>query len=307
MAERPPARRAVRARHARLSIRGAQPRIADCTERAHGFEAHEGARVGREGRDRGQRVHRAQQPEGRDRHRALAFVRVREVPDERRNRRGADPGEHRGELVAQFLRERRHFAERFQERADDADPVLRQRVPRALVNRRVRAPKVRDGFGQRPALPNGREQLLEQHEREERLVRAEEQTGGPQGGAHHREPHHVLRHSQVEHVHEAVQVNERVDQEVRELRERLIVAHRVPPRADGRVQAEVQQREPADRGDRRRREQRHADAPPVSHQVRREQLPLQRVVNRLVAAFDFVPLHVDRHVREARRHAHDDS
>ena len=180
-------------------------------------------------------------------------------------------------------------------------PVLGQGVPRPLVDRLVRAPEVGDRLGQQPPLADGGEDLLEQDQGEERLEHGQQGGRRPGGRAGDRDLEQVVGVGQVQHVHDAQEVDQGVGQEVGVGRRRP--PHGVPVRPTA-VEPLVEQGEPADRPDGGGGEQGDADLVAVPDQVDGQPLPLQRVVDGLVPALDLVPLQVDEHVRQAGGHAH---
>ena len=90
--------------------------------------AHEVARIrGQRGNPR-RRLQGVQSTESGDDDRADMFVAIVQMAQQARNRRRTDGGQDLGQLVALLLRERRHRAQRHQERTDRERPILRQGV-----------------------------------------------------------------------------------------------------------------------------------------------------------------------------------
>jgi hypothetical protein len=115
----------------------------------------------------------------------------------------------------------------------------------------------------------------------------------------------VVRLGQVQHGQDAEQIHEGIRQEIgidRASRPGLRVK---PVPADRFVQALVEQGEAADQADRGGDQQREAHLPAVPRQVDRQRLAQERVMDRLVAALDLVPLQVDEHVGEASHCPHE--
>ena len=106
------------------------------------------------------------------------------------------------------------------------------------------------------------EQLLQQHEGEEHLEGIDEHAGGPGGAANVRDLQQVPAGGQVEQIDQTIQVNEGVSEEVQETAAGL--AHVEPGLSDRGIQSLVEQREAADGGQGRDRQQRQPDPIPVT-------------------------------------------
>ena len=146
---------------------------------------------------------------------------------------------------------------------------------------------------------------MEQDQGEEHLERGQERRGRPGGRANECGSQDMVRLDQVQHVHDAQDFREGIRQEIDVDGLPSLVRDLVPVSADGLIQALVEQGEPADQGDGGGYQQRDADLLTVSLQVHRQYLALQRVMDRLVAPFDLIPLQVDEHVRQAGDHPHE--
>ena len=119
-------------------------------------------------------------------------------------------------------------------------------------------------------------------------------------------PQEVVGARQVEHVDDAEKMDHRIDEEVDEEELGAMVGDPVPARADRFVKSEIEHREATDRRHGRRGQERHADLLAVPREMDGEFLPLERIVDGLVAAFDFVAFEVDEHVGEARDRPHEE-
>ena len=110
---------------------------------------------------------------------------------------------------------------------------------------------------------------------------------------------------EVQHIDYAQEIDQGINQEIDVGRSCLLVPNRIPIAADGLVETLVEQGEAANHPHSRGHEQGHANLLTVANEVQRQLLPLERIVEGLVAALHFIPFQINEHVSEASRYAHE--
>ena len=120
------------------------------------------------------------------------LVRVVQVTDQRGDGGRADRRQDPRQLIPLLPGQRRSGAQRNHQRSNDPGAVMRQRVPRPLMDRLVRTPEVRDRLGQKAPLPERGKNLLQQHQGEECFEHSQHRGGRPRGLADVRDPEELM-------------------------------------------------------------------------------------------------------------------